>query len=405
MMVDLHGMPGTGKTAVVLELIKMLQKSHELGEMAPFQHVHLNGVLFRDNPSKVYQHLYASMSHEHRFVTSQHAQRLLQSSMERASARRVSVVLLLDEMDQITQHSVIYNLVDWSRRPHSQLIFIGISNTMDLPERLLHSRIHSRLGLARVLFPPYTHDQSISILLSRLRDCVDVVEDGAVDLIARKVAAVSGDCRRALHLCTRAIEITRMEFLENGKLDTRRMGMKHVDQALIDASMSARMLHDHIQKQPLLHRRVLAQVAKAGAQKMLAREDLVKSVLVFCPPVVSCGETIGVIGDGNDDGMDDDGYGDGGGEEQLSVKQVVGMDWREWIEQAIDRLEEQHFIALANATRQGSLSGDNGDGRGRVGLMSEVEKRGMSRVRLCIDREEVCRALRDEKDRGCIIPR
>jgi len=57
------------------------------------------------------------------------------------------VVLLLDELDYLVTktQSVIYNIFEWATSAHAALVVIGISNTMDLPERLL-PRVHSRLG-------------------------------------------------------------------------------------------------------------------------------------------------------------------------------------------------------------------------------------------------------------------
>lgn len=64
---------------------------------------------------------------------------------------------------------VLYNLFEWPTLRHSRLVVVGIANTMDLPERLL-PKVLSRLGLARVVFSPYTRDQIrtiIKVCLSR----------------------------------------------------------------------------------------------------------------------------------------------------------------------------------------------------------------------------------------------
>ena len=65
------------------------------------------------------------------------------------------LVLVLDELDYLVtrKQSVIYNLFEWATNGTSALIVVAISNTMDLPERLL-PRVHSRLGIRRVNFHP-----------------------------------------------------------------------------------------------------------------------------------------------------------------------------------------------------------------------------------------------------------
>ena len=62
--------------------------------------------------------------------------------------------------------------------------------------------------MTRVTFPGYTHTQLMKIIESRLTDVSgNVVEPDAIQFASRKVAAVSGDARRALDICRRAVEI------------------------------------------------------------------------------------------------------------------------------------------------------------------------------------------------------
>ena len=50
-------------------------------------------------------------------------------------------------LGQVTRtQSVIYNIFEWAAKGQSPLVVVGISNTMDLPERLM-PRVHSRLGI------------------------------------------------------------------------------------------------------------------------------------------------------------------------------------------------------------------------------------------------------------------
>ncbi len=60
----------------------------------------------------------------------------------------------------------------------------------------------SRLGLTRCQFPPYTHSQLGEIVRSRLLGLPEGLFDAdALQLVARKVASLSGDARRALDIC------------------------------------------------------------------------------------------------------------------------------------------------------------------------------------------------------------
>lgn len=83
-----------------------------------------------------------------------------------------AVVLLIDELDLLCskRQDVLYSLFDWPCREagNRPLLVIAIANTMDLPERLLHHRVASRLGLNRLPFAPYSHEQLALIVRSHL---------------------------------------------------------------------------------------------------------------------------------------------------------------------------------------------------------------------------------------------
>lgn len=78
--------------------------------------------------------------------------------------------------------------------------------------------MHS-LGLTRITFAGYDHGQLMKIIQSRLEGVPGgIVESDAVQFASRKVAAVSGDARRALDICRRAVELAEIESLSNNSL-------------------------------------------------------------------------------------------------------------------------------------------------------------------------------------------
>lgn len=58
-------------------------------------------------------------------------------------------VVLMDELDQMltAKQDVIYNFFNWPTLAGSRLIVLAVSNTMDLPQRVMTGRVRSRLGL------------------------------------------------------------------------------------------------------------------------------------------------------------------------------------------------------------------------------------------------------------------
>ncbi|KAK5167998.1 Origin recognition complex, subunit 1 [Saxophila tyrrhenica] len=214
----ISGTPGTGKTATVREVVASLQAAVVEEQLDDFYFVEINGMKVTD-PHQSYSLLWEALKGDR--VSSSHALDLLEREFSTPSPRRVPCVVLMDELDQLVTRNqgVMYNFFNWPQLRHSRLIVLAVANTMDLPERTLSNKISSRLGLTRITFPGYTHTQLMAIIQSRLEGVGQVIVDpDAVQFASRKVAAVSGDARRALDMCRRAVEIAEQESLtDTGK--------------------------------------------------------------------------------------------------------------------------------------------------------------------------------------------
>ncbi|CRK31312.1 hypothetical protein BN1708_015926 [Verticillium longisporum] len=205
------GTPGTGKTATVREVIGRLESCVRSDELDDFIFVEINGMKITD-PHQSYSLLWEALKSER--VSPVQALDLLEREFNNPSPRRIPCVVLMDELDQLVtkNQSVMYNFFNWPALRHSRLIVLAVANTMDLPERTLSNKINSRLGLTRITFPGYNHEQLMKIIQSRLEGIPgDLVEPDAVQFASRKVAAVSGDARRALDICRRAVELAEAE--------------------------------------------------------------------------------------------------------------------------------------------------------------------------------------------------
>ncbi|KAJ6692021.1 ORIGIN RECOGNITION COMPLEX SUBUNIT 1 [Salix purpurea] len=178
----IHGVPGTGKTMSVLAVMRNLKSEVDAGSIRPYCFVDVNGLKLA-SPENIYRVIYEALT-GHR-VSWKKALHLLNERFSEGKRNGKEddrpCILLIDELDLLVtrNQSVLYNILDWPTKPHSKLIVIGIANTMDLPEKLL-PRISSR---------------------------IDAFEKQAIEFASRKVAAISGDARRALEICRRAAEI------------------------------------------------------------------------------------------------------------------------------------------------------------------------------------------------------
>ncbi|XP_054690326.1 origin recognition complex subunit 1 isoform X2 [Grus americana] len=265
----ISGVPGTGKTATVHEVIRCLQQAAENDDLPSFQFVEINGMKLTD-PHQAYVQILELLTGQK--VTATHAAVLLAKLFNTPGPKRKTTVLIVDELDLLwtRKQNVMYNLFDWPTQKHSKLIILAIANTMDLPERIMMNRVASRLGLTRMSFQPYTYKQLQQIILSRLNS-IKAFEEDAIQLVSRKVAALSGDARRCLDICRRATEIC--EFASQ-KRTPEIVRMAHVTEAIdemfsspyINAIRNA-SLHEQI-----FLKAILAEFRRAGVEEATVQQ-------------------------------------------------------------------------------------------------------------------------------------
>jgi cell division control protein 6 len=132
-------------------------------------------------------------------------------------------VLVLDEIDHLLTQDILPTLFELSLRPHSRLLLVGIANALDLTSRFL-PRLKSRNLVPELLpFHPYNAPQINTVLTTRLRSLlpashedptfIPFIHPAAVQLLSKKVAAASGDLRKAFDILRRAIELVELESL------------------------------------------------------------------------------------------------------------------------------------------------------------------------------------------------
>ncbi|KAJ4370711.1 AAA ATPase [Neocucurbitaria cava] len=130
--------------------------------------------------------------------------------------RRTPYVVTLDEVDHLLELDIdlLYNIFEWSLQKSSGLVLVGIANALDFTDRFL-PRLKAR-GLKPHLLPflPYTAPQISSVITSKLKsllpagsDQLPFIHPTAILFLSKKVAAQSGDLRKAFDICRRAIDL------------------------------------------------------------------------------------------------------------------------------------------------------------------------------------------------------
>ena len=200
----ISGVPGTGKTATVLEVMRQFKKKAEQQEVPPFQFVELNALRlptpqhaysflleqltgWHTTPNRAAEELNAmyfgddggeALGHFNKRAYKTHRTNYQSKKAgSKKNHQKPVTILLVDEMDQLVtrSQSVLYNIFEWPMHRDSCLSVIGIANTIDLPERFL-PRVLSRLGLQRVAFQPYSQQQIQCIIRSRLKVSLNATE-------------------------------------------------------------------------------------------------------------------------------------------------------------------------------------------------------------------------------------
>uniref|UniRef100_A0ABD2XF80 Origin recognition complex subunit 1 n=1 Tax=Trichogramma kaykai TaxID=54128 RepID=A0ABD2XF80_9HYME len=259
----ISGVPGTGKTATVNEVIRCLKKSMTTGKLDDFNFVEINGMKL-SKPQQAYVHIWKQLTGN--TATWEEAHKLLYNMFTKSNSKRCMTLLLVDELDLLCtkRQDVVYNLLDWPSKTNAKLVVVTIANTMDLPERILMGKVTSRLGLTRLTFPPYNFKQLEEIVISRLKGHNDAFSGDTVQLVARKVAAVSGDARRALDICRRATEVAESNNREN-------VNMSDVKRALEEmiASPKIQAIKHCSDYEKLFLQAVCAEVNRTGVEEVV----------------------------------------------------------------------------------------------------------------------------------------
>ncbi|QSZ30356.1 hypothetical protein DSL72_004879 [Monilinia vaccinii-corymbosi] len=378
----ISGTPGTGKTATVREVVAQLNASVLADELDPFIFVEINGMKVTD-PHQSYALLWEALRGDR--VSPSHALDLLEREFSTPSPRREPCVVLMDELDQLVtkNQSVMYNFFNWPGLRHSKLIVLAVANTMDLPERTLSNKISSRLGLTRITFPGYTHEQLQTIITSRLADVPKhLIHPDAIQFASRKVASVSGDARRALDICRRAVEIAESESLSIPNTPSKTPGREErkgkgvvsiatVKKAINEATTSP--LQQYLRALPLVAKLFLAalifRLRRAGTGECLMGE-----VVDECRRMAkldTSGSVVGylLVGEGN---------GVGGGEKTRGRAAGKGARVQGMGEAAMELMEAGVIgVEVRKAERMGKVRLGIGEEDVKVAFRDDPEIRGL----------------------------
>ncbi|XP_042017219.1 cell division control protein 6 homolog B-like isoform X1 [Salvia splendens] len=237
------GCPGTGKTLSMEKVKAMLadwanEECIQYPDVLPINCTSLANM--NDIFSKILEQNHSGKRRSHSTSSLQQ----LQNLYSQQTPGMKMILVIADELDYLItrDRAVLHDLFMLTTLPFSKCILLGVANAIDLADRFI-PKLRSLNGKHMVItFCAYSKDQIINILQERLRALpYTVFQPQALELCARKVAAASGDMRKALAVCRNAIEILIGDSMLSS-LD----GTEDQQKSAENVSMSNQVRIDHV---------------------------------------------------------------------------------------------------------------------------------------------------------------
>lgn len=199
------GAPGTGKTATLTHLLN--------SKNFKYKSVFINCMVLKSSVA-IYREVAKQLNPKTIPKTEKDSLKVIEAAI---ISGKEMILLVLDEVDQLESkdQAVLYTIFEWPALQGSKLALVGIANSLDLTERIL-PRLQVKEAYKPTLlhYPPYTKQQIIEILTARLAEgskanesSTPVITTRAIAFLAGKISSLSGDLRKALDVCRRALEL------------------------------------------------------------------------------------------------------------------------------------------------------------------------------------------------------
>ncbi|CAL1363584.1 unnamed protein product [Linum trigynum] len=294
------GCPGTGKSLSMEKVSNwLIEWARDGGFEAP-EVLSINCTALTSSSQifgKIVDNGYVKVKTSGTTVPLQHLQNLYSQKQQSSSSKML--LIIADELDYLItkDRAVLHDLFMLTTLPFSRCILIGIANAIDLADRFLPKLQSLNCKPLVVTYRAYSKDQILQILQERLKALPHIVfHPQALELCARKVAAASGDMRKALSVCRSAVEVLEAEVRDstnNMDSDTQGNSVVKIDHMAAALSKAFRTpVIDTIQSLPQHQQIILCSAVKffRGGKKDTVVGELNKSYVETCksrmiPPV------------------------------------------------------------------------------------------------------------------------
>ncbi|KAJ3100023.1 AAA ATPase [Phlyctochytrium bullatum] len=306
------GSPGTGKTALVNEVLGNLKTEFPSLAKCGVKTVYINCMELTAT-NDIYNKILQSLGDTAPTVGEDKYTAVVTAlSADKTRRIRAMRVVVLDEIDHLisTQRETLYKLFQIPSMAGCKLVLVGIANSIDLLDKHLPNLPEECVAPERLNFCAYNATEIGDIIKARLRDAketlghdlaplapktlpdgtplTDFIHPSAIDLCARRVSS-SGDLRRALDVCRQSFEILETEvtrkraagteWMANGEMP--KVAVTHMLKASATALVTGpvqRIMGLSTQQKAVL----VALVLVMGKGTSMAVGDLYDAYIKFC---------------------------------------------------------------------------------------------------------------------------
>lgn len=204
----IYGKTGTGKTLVSKYVCQELERKASQ-QKTPLKAFYINCKMEKINTSyRLLAHILTDFGKQVP-ATGLPTEEIYKQFIKTFSETQGVYILVLDEIDALTDTDILYNLTRINTElKNAKISIVGISNDLSFTNNL-DSRIKSSLSEEELVFPPYNAVQLQEILTQRASSALrpGLLDEATIPKCAALAAQEHGDARRALDLLRVACEI------------------------------------------------------------------------------------------------------------------------------------------------------------------------------------------------------
>ncbi|MBW2998743.1 AAA family ATPase [Candidatus Woesearchaeota archaeon] len=221
----MYGSPGTGKTALINEVISDLKNVADENDLKITDY-YLNCSEHRTE-NAIMCGIINKMNRDDVISRIKQAEFISEINNKH---HKEHIILILDEIDFALKESsdeFLYNLALLNEKSESNISIIFISNDLKVYD-YIKPRTQNIIGKTKIIFPPYDIDELKIIIKNRINIAFkqDIFQEEVINIISEKEANRKGDARSALELVDAC-----------GKIATQK-GMNVIDSSVVEEAES-----------------------------------------------------------------------------------------------------------------------------------------------------------------------